>query len=210
MADATAHLARQSIFTKTDCTPAFFSTQMADSLSVQLLAFTFGGRTFKRLKQRLSRSLTAFSSCVNKHLPSCVASDKCFVYFDDQGSGARDGNTLIDYFEEIFCCIQSLDFKLSIEKYQLSIPKIQFHGHETSAAGISPNKQKVEKVLEMFECQKPKNKFVDCLDSCNIFKNFIPNLALKNCTLSSNYYEKNLILALRTNIKNLRLLSRMT
>ena len=71
---------------------------MADNLSVQLLAFNFGGRTFafRRLAQGLSRSPTAFSSCASKPLQSCVASDKCFVYFDDLGSGAKDGNTLID------------------------------------------------------------------------------------------------------------------
>ena len=149
MADATAHLAGKTIFAKMDCSQAYFSMQMADNLSVQLLAFNFGGRTFafKRLAQGLSRSPTAFSSCVSKHLQSCVASDKCFVYFDDLGSGANDGNTLIDNLEQIFRCIQSLGFKLSIEKCQFGIPKIRFLGHELSAAGIRPNKPKVEKFL---------------------------------------------------------------
>ena len=93
MADATAHLAGKSIFAKMDCSQAYFSMQMADEISMQLLAFNFGGRTFafKRLSQGLNRSPTAFSSCVSKHLQSCVASDKCFVYFDDLGSGAKDG-----------------------------------------------------------------------------------------------------------------------
>ena len=85
MADSTANLAGKSIFAKMDCSQAYFSMQMADERSMQLIAFNFGGRTFafKRLAQGLYRSLTAFSSCVSKHLQSCVASDKCFVYFDD-------------------------------------------------------------------------------------------------------------------------------
>ena len=85
MADATAHLAGKSIFAKTDCSQVYFSMQMADKISMQLLAFNFGGRTFafNRLAQGLNRSPTAFSSCVSKHLQSCVASNKCFVYFDD-------------------------------------------------------------------------------------------------------------------------------
>ena len=118
MTDATAHPAGKTIFAKMDCSQAYFSMQMADSLSVQLLAFNFGDRNFafRRLAQVLSRSPTAFSSCVSKHLQSCVASDKCFVYFDDLGSVAKDGNTLVDNLEQICCCIQNLDFKLSIEK----------------------------------------------------------------------------------------------
>ena len=120
--------------------------QLADNLSVQLMEFNFGGRTFafKRLAKELSRSPTA---CVRELLQSCVARDKCFVYFDDLGSGAIDGNTLIDILEQFFRCIQSLDFKLSIKKCQFGIPKIRFLGHKLSAAGISPNKPKVEKFL---------------------------------------------------------------
>ena len=55
--------------------------QMAEKLSLQLLAFNFGGRTlaFKRIAQGLNRSTTAFTSCLSKHLQFCVASDKCFV-----------------------------------------------------------------------------------------------------------------------------------
>ena len=58
MADASAHLAGKSIFAKMDCSQAYFSMQMADELSIQFLAFNFGGRTFafKRLAQGLSRS----------------------------------------------------------------------------------------------------------------------------------------------------------
>ena len=74
MADATAHLAGKTIFAEMNCSQAYFSMQMADNLSVQLMAFNFVGRTFafRRLAQRLSRSPTAFSSCVSKHLQSCV------------------------------------------------------------------------------------------------------------------------------------------
>ena len=85
MSDASAHLAGKKIFAKMDCSQAYFSMQMADEKSVQLLAFNFGGRTFafKRLAQGLNRSPTAFSSCVSKHLEAFAANDQCFVYFDE-------------------------------------------------------------------------------------------------------------------------------
>ena len=75
MADVSAHFAGKSIFAKMDCSQAYFSMQMADELSIQLLAFNFGGRTFafKRLAQGLSKSPTAFSAFVNKHLHAWVA-----------------------------------------------------------------------------------------------------------------------------------------
>ena len=57
MTDATAHLAAKSIFPKMDCSQACFSMQMVDEISMQGLAFNFGGRTFafKRLGQGLNR-----------------------------------------------------------------------------------------------------------------------------------------------------------
>ena len=114
MADAAVHLAGKKIFAEMDCSKAFFSMQMANELSVQLLAFNFGGRTFafKRLAQGLSRSPTVFSSCVSNYLQSCIASDICFVYFDDLGSGAEDGTTLIKNLEHVVVCIQNSGFKL--------------------------------------------------------------------------------------------------
>ena len=149
MTDAAAHLAGKKIFAKMDCSQAYFSMQMADELSVQLLAFNFGCRTFafKRLAQGLSRSPTAFSSCVSKHLQSCIATDKCFVYFDDLGSGAEDGITLIKNLEHIFACVQKSGFKLSVEKCQFGIKKIKFSGHTITEHGISPNREKVENFL---------------------------------------------------------------
>ena len=47
-----------------------------------------------------------------------------------------------------FFCNQNLGFKLLVEKCQIGIPKIRFLRHVTSAAGISPNKPKVEEFLK--------------------------------------------------------------
>ena len=145
MADATAHLAGKKIFAKMDCSQAYFSMQMADELSIQLLAFNFGGRTlaFKRLAQELSRSPTAFSSWVSKHLQSCVANDQCFVYFDDLGSGAINGDSLIQNLELIFGCIEKLGFKFSMDKCEFGIRRINFLGHTITEHGIAPNKKKL-------------------------------------------------------------------
>ena len=77
MSDASAHLAGKNTFAEMDCSQACFSMQMADKKCAQLLAVNFSGRTFafKRLAQGLNRSPTASSSCVSKHLETCVAID---------------------------------------------------------------------------------------------------------------------------------------
>ena len=78
MAEASAYLASKSIFAKMDCSQACFVMQMTDELSIELLAFNIGGRTFvfRRLEQSLSRSLTSFSDSVNKHFHAFVESDR--------------------------------------------------------------------------------------------------------------------------------------
>ena len=45
LADAGAHLAGKSFFCKFDCSQAYFALQMADQLSIELLAFNFASRT---------------------------------------------------------------------------------------------------------------------------------------------------------------------
>ena len=86
---------------------------------------------------------------------------------------------MIDNLEQIFCCIQNLGFKLSIEKCQFGIAKIRFLGHEISASGISPNKPKVEKFLANVRMPKTIKKVRRLIGFMQYFQKFIPNLALK-------------------------------
>ena len=64
LSDAAQHLAGKSLFCKLDCSQAYQCLQMADPLSVEMLAFNFASKTFayKRLAQGLSRPVSAFLS----------------------------------------------------------------------------------------------------------------------------------------------------
>ena len=66
-----------------------------------------------------------------------------FFHFDELDCGAKDDNTLIDNFEQIFLRIRNLEFKLSTEKCQFCIPKIQFFLHLTSDTGNRSNTAKI-------------------------------------------------------------------
>ena len=97
MNDASNHFAGKSLFTKLDCSQAYQCVQMADDLSVQLLAFNFGSRTYayKCLAQGLSKSVTGFSSFIRHYLDPCLAADLCTQFMDDIGSALNNFDELI-------------------------------------------------------------------------------------------------------------------
>ena len=172
-------LSRKKIFAKMDC-QAYFSMQMPDEKSVQLLASNFVGTTFafKSLAQGLNRSPMAFSWCVSKHLETSADNDQCFVYFDDLGNGGSDGNKLLENLVAIFKGIERSGFKWSMEKCQFGISQIQFLGHTITETGLSPNKDKGQKFLniEMPKTSKQVRKFIGFIQ---YFLKVIPNLAVK-------------------------------
>ena len=86
---------------------------------------------------------------------------------------------LIDNLKHIFQCIRNLGFKLSIDKCQFGIPKIQFLEHTISADGISPNKPKIEKFLQSVKLHKILKQVRRLMGFMQYFQKFIPNLALK-------------------------------
>ena len=144
MADACTHLAGKSIFAKLDCSQAYHALKMADPLSVQMLAFNFASRTFafQRLAQGLSRSVSAFSSFMRKHLDSCIANDQCFQYVDDLGTGARSFEELLSNLRSIFQCIRTSGLKLTMNKCEFGVAET-YLGSTISSSGTSPNREKV-------------------------------------------------------------------
>ena len=70
---------------------------MADQRSIEMLAFNFASRTFanRRLAQRLSRALSAFSSFMREYLDKVIQADQCAQYVDDIGIAANDAAQLI-------------------------------------------------------------------------------------------------------------------
>ena len=131
------------------------------------------------MAEGFSRSPTAFSACVSKHLHPCVASDKCFVYFDDLGSGALDGNALIENLEQIFQKISELCFKLSIDKCEFGIPEIQFLGHTITGDGLKPNVEKLKKFINLVKMPKNIKQTRRLIGFAQYFQKIIPNLAVK-------------------------------
>ena len=152
---------------------------MGDERSMQLLAFNFNSRTFAftRLAQGLSRSVSAFSSFMRKCLDPVINADKCFQYVDDIGLGARSVDEMLNNLFEIFSCIRESGLKLSIDKCQFGLEKIQFLGNTISPEGMTPTSAKVEKFMKTLRIPKNVRQVKRMIGFFQFYKAFLPGLA---------------------------------
>ena len=74
LSDAAQQMAEKKLFCKLECSQAYLCLQMAYYQPIQMLAFNFARRTFayRRLAQRLSRSLSAISSFMSEYLDKAI------------------------------------------------------------------------------------------------------------------------------------------
>ena len=135
LSDAAQHLAGKSLFCKLDCSQAYHYLQMADQLSVEMLAFNFASRTFayKRLAQGLSRSVSAFSRFMREYLDPVVKADQCAQYVDDIGIAANNGTDLTQNIRAVFQCIRNAGLKLTIEKCHFGVRQVELLGRTISS-----------------------------------------------------------------------------
>ena len=139
MSDAINYFAGKKLFTKLDCSQAYHCVQMADDVSVQLLAFNFASRTlaYKCLAQGLNKSVTEFSSFIRHYMDPCLASGNCTQFMDDIGNAVTNFEQLVPSLREIFICIPQSGLKLSPEKCEIAtVYTMKFLANNISAEGI--------------------------------------------------------------------------
>ena len=174
MTDSLCHFAGKTLFTKLDCSQAYHCVQMADDVSVQLLAFNFASRTYayKCLAQGLNKSVTGFSSFVRHYLDPCLAADICTQFMDDIGSAVTNFEELIPSLRKIFECIRNSGLKLSPEKCEITASSIKFLGNTITKEGISPQSEKIEKNLKKISMPKTTKQVKKIDWICPIFSKF--------------------------------------
>ena len=128
LSDAGQHLAGSSLFCKLDCSQAYPCLQVADQRSVEMLAFTFASRTlaYKRLAQRLSKPVSAFSSFMREYLDPVVKADQCAQYVDDIGIAAIQASDRTGNIRAVFKCNRRAGLKLTIEKCHIGVTQVEF------------------------------------------------------------------------------------
>ena len=119
---------------------------MADQRSIEMLAFNFAIRTFayRRLAQGLSEALSAFSSFMREHLEEEIKADQCAQNVDDIGIAANDAQKLNNNLQ----CIQKVGSKLMMNNCQFGATEINFRGRTITTAGVTPQRPRVQNILE--------------------------------------------------------------
>ena len=97
MSNAINYFVGKKLFTKLDCSQAYYCVQMEDDISVQLLAFCFASRTYAYIciAQRLNKSVTGFSSFIKHYLYPCLTSGNCTQFVADIGNAVKNFEQLV-------------------------------------------------------------------------------------------------------------------
>ena len=181
MTDATNHFAGKTYFTKLDCSQAYHCVQMADEISVQLLAFNFSSRTYayKCFAQGLSKSVTGFNSFIRHYLDPCLAADLCTQFMDYIGCAVDSFEDLIPTLTRIFNCTRRSGLKLSPQKCEIATGSMKFLGNVITKEGISPESLKIKKFLGTVILPKTTRQVKLLIGFLRFFRNYIPNLGEK-------------------------------
>ena len=176
MTDASNHFAGKSLFTKLDCSQAYHCVQMADDLSVQLLAFNFGSRTYayKCLAQGLSKSVTGFSSFIRHYLDPCLAADLCTQFMDDIGSAVYNFDEMIPTLSKKFECVRKSGLKLSPNKCEIGTQRLKFLGNIITPAGVSPEQEKISTFLKKIKMPQTVKQVKRLIGFVQFFRNYMP------------------------------------
>ena len=181
LSDAAQLLAGKSVFCKLDCRQAYHCLQMADQRSVEMLAFSFAGRTFdyKRLAQRLSRYVFPFSSSIREYLDPAVEADQCAQFVDDIGIKDNNATYLTRNIRAVFKCICQTWLKLTTEKCDFGIRQVEFLGTTISPEGISPQTRKIHNFLDKRRFCNWKEPLQRYLGFLKYYRNYVPRMAEK-------------------------------
>ena len=172
-------MAGKYLFCKLDCSQAYHCLQMADQLSIELLAFNCASKTFayRRLAQGLSRSLSAFSSFIRGYFDPVIKADQCAQYVYDIGIAANTPEQLIKNLLAVFHCLRKAGLKLGIAKCHFGVQKVDFLGRTITTKGVAPQKQKITKFLETVKFPRSKKALQRYIGFLNYYQNYIPRLA---------------------------------
>ena len=154
---------------------------MADDLSVQLLAFNFGSRTYayKCLAQGLSKSVTGFSSFIRHYLDPCLRADLCTQFMDDIGSAVNNFQDLTPTLQKIFECIGRSGLTLSPKKCEIGTQRMKFLGNIVTPKGVSPEKVKISAFLDKIKMPQAIKQVKRLIGYVQFFRNYMPSIGEK-------------------------------
>ena len=162
---------------KLACSHAYHYVQMADPLSVQLLAFNCASRTLanQKLARGLNRSSTDFSAFVRNYFEPYLSANVWTQLMDDIGCGVESVEQLIPNLRLNLKWLRRLGVKLSPEKCVFGSGKVSFLENVITKEGL-PEKNKIEKFLKTLELPKSVKHVKWLIGFRQFFRSFIPNV----------------------------------
>ena len=204
MTDATNLFAAKKLFCKFDCSQTYYCVQMADDLSVQILAFNIASRKFAYncLAQGLNKSVKGLISFVEHCLEPCLAANVCTQIMDDIAAGVHNFDE-IPALRKIFDCLRESGLKLSAHKCEFGTTKFDYLGSTITPKRISPEVAKLEKFLGQIRMPKTVKQVKRSIGFVHFFRGFIRNLVQDFLPFYNLFYIKKTFLQIRMIIMNL-------
>lgn len=186
--DLRSKVSGASVFSKLDANSGYWMLKL-DNDSSKLTTFNtqFGRYKFLRLPYGINSSGEIFHRVMNdifQDLPGVILFvDDILVYGSTQK--IHDEN-----LERLFKKAQEVNLKFNKSKCQFSLPQISYVGHIFDRHGISPDKSKIEAIIEM---PKPKDikELQRFLGMVNYLGSYIPNLSEETSILRDLLKKKN-------------------
>ena len=204
MTDATNLFAAKKLFCKLDCSQTYHCVQMADDLSVQILAFNFASRKFAYncLAQSLNKSVKGLISFVKHCLEPCLAANVCTQIMDDIAAGVHKFDE-IPALRKIFDCLRESGLKLSTHKCDFGTTKIDYLGSTITPKRISPESAKLEKFLGQTRMPKTVKQVKRSIGALYNSSEVLSVILDKNFCHFVNFYVKKTFLQIRMTILKL-------
>ena len=172
-------MAGKNLFCQFDFSQAYHCPQMVDQQSIELLAFNFESKKFayRRLAQRLSRSLSAFSSFIHMYLDAVTKADHCAHYIDDIGITANTPQRWIKNLRAVFHFLKKAGLKLNTAKCQFGVKEVDLLGRTIRTEGLAPQKQNFTNFLEKMKLprsRKGRQRYIGFLNFSNLIETTYP------------------------------------
>jgi Reverse transcriptase (RNA-dependent DNA polymerase) len=99
-----------------------------------------------------------------------------FVYLDDGRVASRNLDKQVDYLQAVFRILADNGLAINLDKCQFAIPEINFLGHRLSAAGVTPQRDSLQVMLDFPRPQNVKD-LQRFLGMVNFYRQFLPKIA---------------------------------
>lgn len=143
-------LGRSNYFSILDLKSGFHQIEVEEN-DREKTAFSVdnGHYEFRRMPFGLKNAPSTFQRLVDNILRENVAKIQCMVYMDDIIVFSNGLEEHIKYLKSVFNKLSEARLKVQLDKCEFLRKEVEFLGHVVNENGVSPNKKKVEAIINL-------------------------------------------------------------